>query len=123
MAASRSRSHYRWSFGLTLASFTFALVIGSILWHSIATSSIGEIQMRVDRMKPMFTASRLVLIAMVAIAWPFLVGYLHGLGQIDEAQRATLRALRSRIVIWLIVIEIVLGQSLLGQVLAVLQGA
>jgi len=51
------------------------------------------------------------------------VGGLHRHGRIDEAQRATIEALRWRSVTWLAVIELVLGQNLLGQVLTVLQGS
>ncbi len=113
----------RWFLLLTLLAFVLALVTGGILWHSVETSSISEIQTRVDAMKPVFTGFRLFLIALVAVAWPFLTNGLHRWGQIDEAQATTLLALRWRIVTWLVVIELVLGQNLLGQVLAVLQGS
>jgi hypothetical protein len=42
---------------------------------------------------------------------------------LDEAQAGNLLAVRWRIVTWLVVIELVLGQNLLGQVLAILQGS
>ena len=56
----------------------------------------------------------------MAIAWPWLVNGLHRWGRIDETQAAKLIAARWRIVTWLVMIELVLGQNLLGQVLAVL---
>ena len=110
-------------FLLTLLAFALALVVGGILWHSIETSSVSEIQTRVDAMKPVFTGIRLFMIALVAMVWPFVTSRLHRWGRIDEVQAATMLALRWRIVIWLVVIELVLGQNLLGQVLAVLQGS
>ena len=60
---------------------------------------------------------------MVAMAWPVLVNRLHRWGRLDEAKATTLQTLRWRIVTWLIVIELVLGQNLLGQVLTMLQGS
>ena len=112
----------RWFFLLTLLAFSLALVAGGILWYSVETSSVSEIQTRVDAMKPVFTGIRLFLIALVAVAWPFVTNNLHRWGRIDEEQATTMLALRWRIVTWLVVIEGVLGQNLLGQVLTVLQG-
>ena len=113
----------RWFLRMTLLAFAFAMVVGAFLWHSVETSSVVAIQTRVDAMKPIFTGFRLFLIALVAVAWPFVTSVLHRWGRINEAQATTMLALRWRIVTWLVVIEGVLGQNLLGQVLAVLQGS
>ena len=113
----------RWFLLLTLLASALALVMGSILWHSVETSSVSEIQTRVDAMKPLFTGLRFFLIALVAVAWPFVTCSLHRWGRINEAQATTMLALRWRIVTWLVVIEGVVGQNLLGQVLSVLQGS
>jgi hypothetical protein len=112
-----------WFFLLTLLAFSLTLVAGGILWHSVETYSVNEIQNRVDAMKPVFTRIRLFLIALVAVAWPFVASSLYRWGRINEVQATTMLALRWRIVTWLVVIELVLGQNLLGQVLAVLQGS
>ncbi len=114
---------WRWFFLLTLLTFVLALVAGGILWHSVETSSVSEMQARVDAVKPIFTGIRLFLIVVVAVAWPFLTSSLHHWGRIDKAQAITMLVLRWRIVTWLVVIELVLGQNLLGKVLAVLQGS
>ena len=113
----------RWFLLFTLMVFVLALGIGGFLWHSVETSSIGEIQTRIDAMKPVFTGIRLFIIALVAMAWPYLTRGLQRLGRIDGAQATTLLTLRWRIFTWLVLIELVLGQNLLGQVLAVLQGS
>ena len=113
----------RWFLLLTLLAFVLAVGTGGILWYSVEMSSISEIQSRVDAMKPVFAGSRLFLIAVMAMAWPFLVNGLHRWGRIDAVQASTMRALRWRVVTWLVVIEGVLGHNLLGQVLAVLQGS
>ena len=114
--------HRRWSLLLTLLAFALALGTGGILWHSVEISSIGEMQARVDAMKPIMSGVRLFMIALVAVAWPFVTGSLHRWGRIDKAQATRMSALRWRIVTWLVVIELVLGQKLLGQLLALLQG-
>ena len=113
----------RWFLLLTLLAFALALVAGGILWHSVETSSVVEMQTRVDAMKPIFTGFRLFLIAVVAMAWPFVTNSLYRWGRINEAEVTMMFAMRWRIVTWLVVIELVLGQNLLGQILALLQGS
>ncbi|WP_293687907.1 hypothetical protein [Thiolapillus sp.] len=110
----------RWFFLLTLLAFGLALGAGVILWRSVETTSVVAVQTRIDALKPVLTGFRLTIIALVAIAWPWLVNALHRWGRIDGTQAANLLAVRWRIVTWLVVIELVLGQNLLGQVLAIL---
>ena len=115
--------HRRWFLLLTLLAFALALVAGGILCHSVETSSVVAMQTRIDALKPIFTGIRLFLITLVAVVWPFVTNNLHRWGRIDKAQVTTMLALRWRIITWLVVIELVLGQNLLGQVLAMLQGS
>ena len=112
--------HRRWFFLLTLLAFGLALGAGAILWRSVETSSVVAVQTRIDALKPVLTGFRLAIIALVAIAWPRFVNGLRRLGRIDGTQATNLLAVRWRIATWLVVIELVLGQNLLGQVLAVL---
>ena len=113
----------RWFFLLTLLAFILALGTGGILWHLVGTSSVSEMRTRVDTMKPLFTGIRLSLIVLVAMAWRFVTNTLHHWRRIEESQATMMLALRWRIVTWLVVIELVLGQNLLGQVLTVLPGS
>ncbi len=110
----------RWFFLLTLLAFGLALGAGAILWRSVETSSVVSVQTRIDALKPVLTGIRLAIIALVAIAWPWFVNALHRWGRIDGTQATNLLVVRWRFVTWLVVIELVLGQNLLGQVLAVL---
>ena len=99
-----------------------ALTAGGLLWQAVEMSSVSALQTRVAAMKPVFTGIRLLLIALVTMAWPVAAQRLYHRGRIDAAQASTLKALRWRVVTWLVVIELVLGQNLLGQVLAMVQG-
>ena len=113
----------RWFLLLTLLAFVLALVVGGGLWYSVETSSVSEFQTRVGALKPACTGLGVFLSGLVAVAWRFVTSVLHRWGRINEAQATMMLALRWRIVTWLVVIEGVLGQNLLGQVLAVLQGS
>ena len=110
----------RWLFLLTLLAFGLALGAGGVLWYSVQASSVVAVQTRIEALNPILTAIRASLIALVAITWRWLMNGLHRWGRLDAAQAATLLAQRWRIVTWLVVIELVLGQNLLGQLLAAL---
>ena len=113
----------RWFFLLTLLAFGLALVAGAILWRSVETTSVVAVQTRIDALKPLLTGIRVYLIALLAMGWPWIVNALERWGRLDETQAGNLLAVRWRIVTWLVVIELGLGQNLLGQVLAALQGS
>ncbi len=110
----------RWFFLLTLLAFGLALGAGGILWYTVEASSVVTVQTRIESLKLVLTAIRLLLITLVAITWPWVTNGLHRLGHLDEAQAKSLLALRWRVFAWLAVIELVLGENLLGQLLAAL---
>ncbi len=113
----------RWFVLLTLLTFGLALGIGALLWNAVQTSSVVAIQTRIEVLKPIFSAIRLLVIGLVALSWPAVTRMLHRWGRLDDAGAARLLALRWRVVTWLGVIELMLGQNLLGLFLAALQGA
>ena len=125
MVASRNRfvMRRRWFLMLTLLAFGLALGIGAFLWQSVQTSSVVAIQTRIDMLKPMLTTIRFLLIGLVALLWPALTNVLHRWGRVDDAEEAQLLSLRWRIVTWLVVIELMLGQNLLSRFMSALQGA
>jgi hypothetical protein len=108
---------------LTLLAFGLVLGIGAFLWHSVQTSSFATIQTRIDVLKPVLTTIRLLLIGTVALSWPAITRGLYRWGRVDEVGAARLLSLRWRIVTWLVVIELMLGQNLLGRFISALQGA
>ena len=112
----------RWTFVLTLLAAALTLAIGLLLWQSVETSSVIGVQGQVATMKSVLTILRLSVIAVIALLWPMLIGVFHRRRRIDDARRAELLAVRWRIVAWLVVIEVVVGQNLLGHVISALQG-
>ena len=124
MAAFRSGfpMRRRWFVLLTLSAFGLTLGIGTFLWHAVQTSSVVAIQTRIELMKPTLTAIRFLVIGFVALSWPAIARALHRWGRVDEAGSVRLLSLRWRVVTWLVVIELMLGQNLLGRFLATLQG-
>ena len=105
----------RWFVLLSLIAFGLALGIGGLLWQSVQTESVISVQERIDALKPLFTVIRWLLIGLVAVTWTAILRGLKHWGYLDEAGRAHWLSLRWRIVTWLILIELLLGQNLFGR--------
>ena len=109
--------------GLSVLAVVLAAGIGVLLWRAVELSSVAQVAARVDELKPFATAIRLALIGLVAALWPWLIGLAHRAGHIGEERRDDLLAQRWRLVGWLLVIELVLGQDLLARFFAATTGA
>jgi len=103
----------RWFLTLSLIAAAAVIVVGVVLWQVVELSSLAIVSERVDRLRPLLGGLRLALIAALAVVWPWLS--LLTLRGDDEATRARWMALRWRVVGWLLVIELVIGQNLLGR--------
>lgn len=109
--------------GLSLLAVVLAAGIGVLLWQAVELSSVAQVAARIDELKPVATGIRLALIGLVAALWPRLISLAHRAGRIGKEQRDALLAQRWRLVGWLVVIELVLGQELLGRFFAATTGA
>jgi len=108
--------------GLSVLALVLAAGVGVLLWQAVELSSVAHVAARVDELKPVATGIRVALIGLVAALWPWLIGLAHRAGRIGKEQRDALLAQRCRLVGWLVVIELVLGQGLLGRFFAAITG-
>jgi len=107
---------------MSLLAFILVLAIGVFLWQAVEASSLSMVQTQIGQLKPFLTALRLLLIGMIALFWPTMMNLLYRIDQIDAEGRARLLTLRWRVTAWMVVIELILGQNLLGQFFAAWQG-
>ena len=103
----------RWFLTLSLVAAAAVIVVGVVLWQAVELSSLTAVSERVDRLRPLLGGLRLALIVLLAVAWPWLSSLTSR--AVDEANRVRWMALRWRVVGWLLVIELVIGQNLLGR--------
>ena len=103
----------RWFLTLSLVAAAAVIVVGVVMWQAVELSSLAIVSERVDRLRPLLGGLRLALIGALAVVWPWLSS-LRSRGD-DEATRARWMALRWRVVGWLLVIELIIGQNLLGR--------
>ena len=113
----------RWFIGLSFLAVGLIFAVGALLWQAAELSSISTVSEQVARLKPFAGATRLLLIGALAALWPRLVDLAVRYGRVDAAERSKLRALRWRVVVWLLIIELIIGRNLFSQFLLATSGA
>lgn len=98
---------------MSLVTALVTLLVGLLLWNSIQTHSVISVREYMHQWQPVLAGMRWMLISGLALAWPRFCRWLVGSGRINRDKSQQLKALRWRIVGWLVVIELILGQSLL----------
>ena len=111
--------------GLLLLSLTatlMALFVGLFLWNGVQTHSVQAMRTRVDHWQPVLAGIRWVLIGGLALAWPQLCRWWIRAGNLNSLKAQQLTRVRWRIVGWLVVIELILGQGALVTAMAMVTG-
>ena len=103
-----------WFIGLSLLAVALIFAIGALLWQVVELSSLSAVSEQVARLKSFADVTRLLLITMLTALWPRLVDLAARYGQVDTIDRSQLHALRWRVVAWLLIIELMIGQDLIG---------
>ncbi len=107
----------RWFLRLIVLTVVFALTIGAVLTHALQSSTLVALQSSIDSYNSVLTGLRLTVIALIAFCWPRLIQYARHSGRISNDRGTELDSIRWRIIGWLLVIELVLGQNLVGHLL------
>ena len=113
----------RWLVGLSLLSIALTAVLGLLLWYSAERHSLSAVSEQIQWLKPLAGATRLLLIGLLAAIWPRLVDLAVQYRRVDAAARSRLIALRWRVVIWLLIIELMIGQDLVHRFLQAAGGS
>ncbi len=109
--------------GLSVLAVVLTAGVGVVLWQAVELSSVSWVSAEVQQLKPIASDVRVALIGLAAALWPKLVRLAYQYGRVDADQCDDLLAQRWRVVGWLLVIEIVLGQNLFGRLFAVTTGS
>lgn len=103
----------RWFVTLSLVAAIGVIAVGMVLWQAVELSSLTAVSERVDRLRPLLGGLRLALIGALAVVWPWLSSPRSRAD--DDPAHARWMALRWRVVGWLLVIELIIGQNLFGR--------
>lgn len=105
----------------TLAALLTGLV-GYLLMHRLQTESVQSVQHNIEAGRIALTLFRWTLITLVALSWNRLIAWLASVGAITHTKIVQLAELRWRVVIWLVLLELVLGQGALVKAVSLAAG-
>ncbi len=111
-----------WFLRLCVLTIVSAIMIGAVLMVWLKSSSLESLQSNIDDYRTKMTVIRLMIIGLIALIWPKLVQYSERSGAISIERSTELRNLRWRIISWLLVIELLLGQNLIWHVIQIWNG-
>jgi hypothetical protein len=111
-----------WLLGLSLLALGLVLAVGAVLWQAAELTSLADVAERVEGIKPVAGAVRLLLIGLLALFWPRMVDLVARARNANDHTRTHWLVLRWRITGWMLVIELLLGQHLLGRFLITVSG-
>ncbi len=121
--SSKAPSRHRgWFLGLSFLAVGLILAVGLLLWHAAELSSFTTVSEQVAQLKPLASAIRFLLIGVLAALWPRLVDLAYHYRRIDPAGQTKLFSLRWRVVAWLLIIELMIGQALFSRFLSATSG-
>ena len=107
---------------MSLTTVLLVLLVGFFLWGSVQTQSAQSVREHIERWQPMLTGMRWALIGVFALGWPYICHWLARSGRVSDDNARELTGLRWRIVGWLVVIELILGQRVLVELMAIMAG-
>jgi len=97
-------------FGLILAGLA---VVGIVAWHHLTDTQ--TVATNIAKIRPWLAAWRAALFVVLVGLWPRLINSLADRYRWSEPHRRYITAQRWRVSVWLIVIELVLVQNLIGK--------
>ncbi len=107
----------RWFLRLCVFTIVSTILIGALLMVSLQSASPESLQASLDGYKTKLTVIRLMIIGLIALIWPKLVQSTELSGAISIERSKDLKELRWRIIGWLLLIELLLGQNLIWRLL------
>jgi len=101
------RSFFLLSIIATLAT----LLVGMLLWSAVKTQSILTVQQTLDDWRPLIAILRWTLLMILAQCWPLISRTNIPAEQLRTSRLQYWLSPRWRIMAWLFVLELVLGQK------------
>jgi len=112
----------RWFGRLTLLAVVLTSIIGAVLISTIDAQGIDRLRSDIENVAPLMAVTRLLLIAGLFMAWPSLLNFCRQRHWITADAREQLLAKRTRLALWLIALELVLGFEILNYLHTLIDG-
>ena len=106
----------------TVMAVVLTVLVGTWLMHHLQLEFVQSVRADLQAWQPVLTGVRVTVILLVALGWNRGVAVLARIGILHPAKAGSLIALRVRIVLWLVALELVLGQGLPARIVQLATG-
>jgi len=104
----------RWFGRLTLLAIGLTVLIGAVLLNTVDSDGLDRLQREVQEAAPLLSLIRLIVIAGLYLAWPSLLRFCKQRDWINAETEQQLMSRRTRLAMWLIALELILGLEVLN---------
>ena len=105
----------RWFFSLSLLALVLATAIGAVLLTVIDGSKLESLAADLRRTAPAFVLIRLALIVGLFLAWPSVLRVCRRRNWITGEVATQLQAKRTRLLVWVIALELLVSLQILNR--------
>lgn len=112
----------RWFGRLTLLAIGLTAVVGAVLLNTLNGEGLLSLQRVVQTLAPLLALLRLIAIAVLYLAWPSLLRIGLQRDWLTAETQQQLQSQRTRMALWLIAVELILGLEILNGGHALLSG-
>ena len=104
----------RWTGRLTFLAIGLTVVIGVVLLNTVDGQGLDRLQRDVREVAPLLSVIRLIVIASLYLAWPSLLRFCKQRDWINAETEQQLLSRRTRLAMWLLALEMILGLEALN---------
>jgi hypothetical protein len=110
----------RWFGRLTLLAIGLTVLIGVVLLNTVDGQGLDRLQRDIREGAPLLSLIRLTVIAGLFLAWPSLLRFCRQRNWISSEMQQQLLSRRTRLAMWLLALELILGLEVLNRLHALI---
>ena len=115
------KRRYTWTLFATFLMLLVAFFVGLILFQLAKFYSLDQITRSMAHIAPYAAALRLGVIGLIAAFWRPITKFIGARYRMSDADLALMYAARWRVVGWLLVIEVVIGEDIINRFILALR--
>ena len=104
----------RWFGRLALLAIGLTVLIGVVLLNTVDGQGLDRLQRDIREGAPLLSLIRLTVIAGLFLAWPSLLRFCRQRNWISSEMQQQLLSRRTRLAMWLLALELILGLEVLN---------
>jgi len=101
-----------------IVTFVLAIILGYGLLHTSNINELNTIRSDFSHIMPILTVLRICVFVIIILSWKQIASILSKRYKWDENRRMSFIAIRWRLAIWLVLLELIIVQGIFSEVFA-----